>query len=83
MVMGLTYMDNKGMVLDNQVGAPWRSRTDYMGEGKEVLSDGGTTITWTISTEVVDDGIKFPMEMGGETVTIERNHGQRLRAGGR
>ena len=23
---------------------------DYMGDGKEVLSDGGTTITWTIPT---------------------------------
>ena len=23
---------------------------DYKGEGKEVLSDGGTTITWTIPT---------------------------------
>ena len=23
---------------------------DYTGEGKEVLSDGGTTITWTIAT---------------------------------
>ena len=24
---------------------------DYVGKGKEVLSDGGTTITWTISTD--------------------------------
>ena len=31
------------------------------GTGKEVLSDGGTTITWTISTNGNEDGgIDFP-----------------------
>ena len=36
------------------------ARNDYTGEGKEVLSDGGTTITWTISTDSSMDGIDFP-----------------------
>ena len=43
---------------------------DYAGEGKEVLSDGGTTITWTIATNA-QDGITFPNNPTGETVTIK------------
>ena len=41
-VMGLTY----------KLGQPGlgTAAADYMGEGKEVLSDDGTTITWTIPT---------------------------------
>ena len=34
--------------------------TDYKGMGKEVLSDDGTTITWTIPTNSEEDGIIFP-----------------------
>ena len=41
----------------------------YTGEGKEVLSDGGTTITWTIATSG-DGSINFPTGEGGQTVTI-------------
>ena len=50
MVMGLTYAVGDG-------ARPWDAplgnggRNDYKGEGKEVLSDGGTTITWTIPTD--------------------------------
>ena len=34
---------------------------DYEGPGKEVLSDGGTTITWTIPTDLSETGgIDFP-----------------------
>ena len=44
---------------------------DYVGEGKEVLSDGDTTITWTIPTDANEDGgINFPNTAGGSTVTI-------------
>ena len=48
MVMGLTY-----------TGTPTLGDAgDYKGEGKEVLSDGGTTITWTIATNGQEaDGI--------------------------
>ena len=66
MVLGLTYV----------VGSPcpWEPRRDYVGEGKEVLSDGGTTITWTIATDANADpgGINFPDSIGptGSTVTI-------------
>ena len=57
MVMGLTYTP----------GSPGLGQAaDYTGEGKEVLSDGGTTITWTIATD--NTGIEFPA--GGATVTI-------------
>ena len=60
MVMGLSYT----------VGSPaLGAAEDYTGEGKEVLSDGGTTITWTIPTSDGNDGIDFPD--GGATVTIE------------
>ena len=38
----------------------------YKGDGKEVLSDGGTTITWTIATK----NAFFPINMTGSTVTI-------------
>ena len=60
MVMGLTYV----------VGSPaLGNAADYTGEGKEVLSDGGTTITWTIATDRTD-GIEFPNTVEGSTVTI-------------
>ena len=63
--MGLTY--------DGWFPCPWEKWTtveddnDYTGDGKEVLSDGGTTITWTIPT----DGQRgwwynFPMDDGRE-----------------
>ena len=60
MVMGLTY------------GSPTLGdAADYVGDGKEVLSDGGTTITWTIPTDSGEDGgIDFPAGEGGQTVTI-------------
>ena len=64
MVMGLTYTDGD-VGGDPALG----NAADYTGEGKEVLSDGGTTITWTISTDV-SDGILFPNSMTGSTVTI-------------
>ena len=41
---------------------------DYTGDDKEVLSDDGTTITWTISTDS-SDGIDFGAT--GASVTIE------------
>ena len=64
MVMGLSYTDG-----DDPAGPPSLGvATDYVGEGKEVLSDGDTTITWTIATD--NDGITFPNNMTGETVTI-------------
>ena len=62
-VMGLTYTDGDGN--PPALGGA----AAYKGEGKEVLSDGGTTITWTISTKNEDGGIDFPMD--GATVTIE------------
>ena len=59
-VMGLTY--TPGTV-------PLGAATDYTGGGKEVLSDGGTTITWTIPTDAaVSGGIAFTAT--GGTVTI-------------
>ena len=42
MVMGLTYTPGIPGLGD---------AADYTGDGKEVLSDGGTTITWTIPTD--------------------------------
>ena len=75
-VMGLTYTDGT----DGHPGLG--NATDYVGEGKEVLSDGGTTITWTIPTDTSDPGgIMFPD--GWCNGNYQRNHGQRLRAGGR
>ena len=60
MVMGLTYMPgNPGL----------GNATDYVGDGKEVLSDSGTTITWTIATSG-QDSINFPNTATGSTVTI-------------
>ena len=60
-VMGLTYMPGQPGLGD---------AADYVGDGKEVLSDGGTTITWTIPTDDGDPGgITFPP--GGATVIIE------------
>ena len=53
---------------------------DYTGEGKEVLSDGGTTITWTIAHR---KWYRFPCRYDGCHGNYRRNHGQRLRAGGR
>ena len=70
MVMGLTYTDTEGMVLTDGHGNLGEA-ADYMGEGKEVLSDGGTTITWTISTGVGTDDLFFPVAMMGSTVTIK------------
>ena len=77
MVMGLTYTDwwpipSPGLGMSRQI---------IRGMGKEVLSDGGTTITWTIATGV--GGIMFPMGYDGCHGNYRRNHGQRLRAGGR
>ena len=65
MVMGLTYKTGTPAL-----GSADDTRNDYTGEGKEVLSDGGTTITWTISTDSSMDGIDFPNTSEGETVTI-------------
>ena len=60
MVMGLSY--------SGSLGTP---STDYTGDDKEVLSDGDTTITWTIPTDSSEDGgIDFPNTVGGSTVTI-------------
>ena len=42
MVMGLTYTVGAG-------NAGLGDAEDYTGEGKEVLSDGGATITWGLS----------------------------------
>ena len=47
MVLGLEYTVGTG---NEALGAP----EDYKGKGKEVLSDGGTTITWTIPTASTD-----------------------------
>ena len=59
-VMGLIY--TVGTV-------PLGGADDYTGAGKEVLSDGGTTITWTIPTDAtVSGGIAFTAT--GGTVTI-------------
>ena len=62
-VTGLTYdLGDPGLGMAD---------TDYMGEGKEVLSDDGTTITWTIPTgDGVAGGITFSRLDAGETVTI-------------
>ena len=66
-VMGLTYTDGTDTAGDPALGNP----ADYTGEGKEVLSDGGTTITWTIPTDPVEPGgIMFPDDANGLTVTI-------------
>ena len=62
MVMGLTYAVGIG-------GAALGNAANYVGEGKEVLSDGDT-ITWTIGTDAGDDGIDFPNTAPGATVTI-------------
>ena len=60
MVMGLTY----------NVGSPaLGNAADYVGEGKEVLSDGNT-ITWTIGTGSDQGDITFPNTATGSTVTI-------------
>ena len=67
MVMGLTYEVGDMAPLGMVEAAP--GRNDYKGEGKEVLSDGGTTITWTIATNSAD-GIMFPTDVKGATVTI-------------
>ena len=54
-VMGLTYTDGTAANADPALG----DADDYRGEDKEVLSDGGTTITWTIATSG-QDSINFP-----------------------
>ncbi len=62
--MGLTYGTPS-------LGAASHFHLDYVGEGKEVLSDGDTTITWTIPTDANEDGgINFPNTATGSTVTI-------------
>ena len=66
MVIGLTYTDGD---VDNPGDPVLGNAGDYTGAGKEVLSEGGTTITWTISTDQ-SDGIQFPTSATGETVTI-------------
>ena len=65
-VAGLTYTDGTDGAGDPALG----DEADYRGEGKEVLSDGGTTITWTIPTSSGADGIDFPTGALGATVTI-------------
>ena len=59
MVMGLTYTVGAG-------NAGLGDAEDYTGEGKEVLSDGGATITWTIPS--VDLGIGARNDAGGTVV---------------
>ena len=69
MVMGLSYTAGGGA--DNPGVPTLGEAADYVGAGKEVLSDGDTTITWTISTKDSDPGgIDFPVGEGGQTVTI-------------
>ena len=58
MVMGLTYTDGGWATLT--LGIPPRMNNDYTGDGKEVLSDGGTTITWTIATKATGWWYNFP-----------------------
>ena len=85
-VMGLTYTDGTDGGGDPALGKPaMGTRDDYKGEGKEVLSDGGTTITWTIPTAETANagGITFYFPVAGCNGNYQRNHGQRLRAGGR
>ena len=64
--------DDGDMVMGLDYGSPsLGGAADYVGDGKEVLSDGDTTITWTIPTDTgVDGGITFPAGEGGQTVTI-------------
>ena len=64
--------DDGDMVMGLDYGSPTLGdAADYVGTGKEVLSEGGTTITWTIPTDAnVDGGIAFPAGEGGQTVTI-------------
>ena len=66
-VQGLTYMfPGEGAELGS---ANVNGRNDYVGDGKEVLSDGDTTITWTIPTDPNDPGgIMFLTD--GASVTI-------------
>ena len=75
-VMNLTYTtgDDADPVLDINESGDLGVDTDYTGDGKEVLSDGGTTITWTIPTERdADDpgGIDFPDgSVNNESATV-------------
>ena len=64
--------DDGDMVMGLSYGTPTLgTAADWAGEGKEVLSDGDTTITWTIPTDTNEDGgINFPAGEGGQTVTI-------------
>ena len=62
MVMGLTYTYGTANEDSGNLG----TADDYTGEDKEVLSDDGTTITWTISTDMMF----FPDNPMGSTVTI-------------
>ena len=52
---------------------PWDGqsrRNDYTGEGKEVLSDGGTTITWTIPTTAMRRWNIVPYHYGRRVPTV-------------
>ena len=80
----------------DQPGAPdLGAAEDYEGEGKEVLSDDDTTITWTIPTQTqagndedgdpVVGGIFFPTaadDADGSNGNYRGNPSQRLHAGG-
>ena len=47
--MGLTYTDGDGDPLsggDPSLGDVTAGQSDWTGDDKEVISDGGTTITW-------------------------------------
>ena len=70
-VMDLTYTNAAGNPINGASGELGMAE-DYTGDDKEVLSDGGTTITWTIPTEASVDGrIDFTAgDMTGTAVTI-------------
>ena len=72
-VLGLTYTDGMAAGVPPSLGNMNADDFGYVGDDKEVLSDGGTTITWTIATGTADGAIEFPATTGneaGETVTI-------------
>ena len=70
-VVGLTYTtgnDDVPILIDRP--ADLGIATDYTGDDKEVLSDGGTTITWTISTNQDSDMDGITFIEAGAAVTI-------------
>ena len=77
-VTGLTYTDAAGMDVNNSSDQAMNQdpdlgeASDYTGMGREVLSDDGTTITWTIPTDTghEDGGITFSDLETGQTVNI-------------